>query len=70
MPIASSTYWNMVFGKSKEEVEHDKEGLHTMRVLARNMVFLMKAIKLLKDKEGLPESEESIRTNFIKELIY
>ena len=66
MPIASSTYWNMVFGKSKEEVEHDKEGLQTMRVLARNMVFLMKAIKLLKDKEGLPESEESIRTNFIK----
>ena len=28
MPIASSTYWNMVFGPAPELVGQDKEGLH------------------------------------------
>ena len=42
MPIASSQYWNMVYGSTPEEVRKDLEGLQTMRTLGRNMAFLMK----------------------------
>jgi hypothetical protein len=45
----------------------DPEGLQTMRVLASNMVFLMKSIALGKKEFGLPEKEERIFTNFIRE---
>jgi len=44
----------------------DAEGLQTMRVLARNMTFLMKSIELGKEKYGLPEKEEVVRTHFIR----
>ena len=64
MPIASSQYWNMVYGGSAEEVKQDAEGLQTMRTLGRNMAFLMKSIQLGKEKFGLPQKETPIFTNF------
>jgi multimeric flavodoxin WrbA len=64
MPIASANYWNEVHGSTAEDVEKDKEGLMTMRNLARNMTFLMKAMSLGKEKYGLPENESGFRTNF------
>lgn len=66
MPVASSQYWNMVHGNSPEEVKQDLEGLQTMRILGKNMAFLMKSIKLGKEQFGLPEKEERIFTNFIR----
>lgn len=67
MPIVSSTYWNQVHGSSPEEVEQDLEGLQTMRILAREMARLLRAIDLAK-KEGRYsfEEEEIVRTNFIR----
>ncbi len=65
MPIASSYYWNSVHGRDKGEAQEDKEGLYTMRMLAKNMIFLMKAIALGKEKYGLPLKEERAVTNFI-----
>lgn len=52
MPVASSQYWNMVYGNTPEEVRQDKEGLQTMRTLGRNMAFLMKSIALGKAAAG------------------
>jgi hypothetical protein len=66
MPIASSQYWNSIHGRGAGEAEQDLEGRQIMRVLARNMTFLMKSIALGKEQFGLPEKEEFIRTNFIK----
>ena len=66
MPVASSQYWNSIHGLSKGEAEQDLEGLQTMRVLARNMVFLMKSIALGKEKYGLPEPEPRVSTHFIR----
>lgn len=37
-----------------------------MRVLARNMAFLMKSIALGKEKYGLPDVEPRVFTNFIR----
>ena len=36
-----------------------------MRVLARNMTFLMKSIALGKEQFGLPETEARVWTHFI-----
>lgn len=66
MPVASSQYWNGVHGREVGEAVQDEEGLQTMRVLARNMAFLMKSIALGKKQYGLPEKEEFCRTNFIR----
>ena len=66
MPIASSQYWNSLHGREKGEAKQDLEGLQTMRVLARNMTFLMKSIALGKEKYGLPEKEVHAWTNFIR----
>ena len=67
MPIVSSRYWNMVHGNTVEEVVQDKEGLQTMRMLGRNMAFLIKSIKWGKENIGLPEREkERHYTNFIR----
>ena len=66
MPVASSQYWNSVHGREKGQAEQDLEGLQTMRVLARNMTFLMKSIALGKEQYGLPEKEEWQPTHFIR----
>ena len=66
MPIATSQYWNSIHGREAGQAAQDAEGLQTMRTLARNMTFLMKSIQLGKEKYGLPEREEFIRTNFVR----
>ena len=67
MPVASSQYWNMAYGREPGEVLQDAEGMQTMRTLARNMVFLMKSIALGKEKFGLPEKETWTPTHFIRQ---
>lgn len=66
MPVASSQYWNSVHGGGKGDANQDLEGLRTMRVLGKNMAFLMKSIALGKEKYGLPEEEQRVWTNFIR----
>ncbi|EHI97802.1 NADPH-dependent FMN reductase [Clostridium sp. DL-VIII] len=67
MPVVSSQYWNMVHGNTPEEVRQDLEGMQTMRVLGRNMAWLLKSIEAGK-KAGvsLPEKEPRVATNFIR----
>ena len=64
MPVVSSTYWNEVHGFTAEDVEADLEGLQTMRNLARNMSFLIKAIAAAKKVDGVPEQERASFTSF------
>lgn len=66
MPVASSQYWNSVHGREKGQAVQDLEGMQTMRVLAKNMTFLMKSIALGKEKYGLPEKEPWQPTHFIR----
>jgi len=44
MIVPGSIYWNMGFGLDKGDVETDEEGLNTMKVLGRNMAWLLKKI--------------------------
>ena len=42
MIIPGSSYWNIGIGKEKGDVEHDEEGMKTMRTLGQNMAWLLK----------------------------
>ena len=66
MPVVSSQYWNSVHGRAPGEAAQDAEGLQTMRVLARNMAFLMRAIAREREAGGLPPQEEWQPTHFIR----
>ena len=67
MPVATSQYWNNIYGWEPGEGNVDQEGRQVMRVLARNMVFLMKSIALGKQKIGTPQAEEPrVWTNFTR----
>lgn len=68
MPIAASTYWNEVHGFAAEDVESDLEGLQTMRNLARNMAFLIKAIRTQKEISGIPAQERNVFTSFFTKI--
>ena len=67
MPVVSSTYWNMVHGKTPDEVKQDLEGLQTMRNLGLNMAWLLKCIKA-GENAGItkPQNEKKVYTNFIR----
>ena len=68
MPVVSSQYWNMVHGGCPEDVKKDEEGLQIMRVLGRNMAWLLQSIEAGKASGiAVPDMEkEKKRTNFIR----
>ena len=67
MPVVTSQYWNMVHGRTPEEVREDIEGVQTMRILAQNMSWLMKSLEM-SAQNGLrhPEPVARQNTNFIR----
>ncbi len=67
MPVVSSSYWNMVYGKTPDEVRQDEEGLQTMRNIGHNMAYLLKCMQAGKEQGILPpQNNISVRTNFIR----
>ena len=67
MPVVSSRYWNMVHGASAEQVKQDEEGTYTMRVLARNMAYLLRCQEAARNAGvKLPEQEPPVFTNFVR----
>ena len=66
MPVASGQYWNGVHGAKPGQACQDEEGMQQMRTLARNRAFLMKSIALGKERYGLPEKEQVVRTKMIR----
>lgn len=66
MPTVPSSYWNDVHGYTAEDVYADEEGVQTVRNLARNMTFLMRAIADGREAYGMPQVEKAVYTNFIR----
>lgn len=62
MPIVSSTYWNMVHGKTAKDVLEDKEGLQSMHNLGTAMACMLKG-ESLSDRSFI----YGAMTNFIRE---
>lgn len=42
MPIVTSQYWNIAYGREEGQSAQDVEGMQTMRTLANNMAWLLK----------------------------
>lgn len=63
MPVVTSNYWPMVHGRAPEDVLKDEEGLQIMRMLGRNMAWMLRCIEAGPEH---PESEAKIATNFIR----
>jgi multimeric flavodoxin WrbA len=66
MPIATSQYWNNIYGWEPGEARVDDEGRQVMRVLARNMIFLMQSIALGRDQLPPIAQEPRVWTNFTR----
>jgi multimeric flavodoxin WrbA len=67
MPVVSSQYWNMVHGNTPDEVRQDAEGMHVMRILGKNMAWMLKSIHTAKaNGVDAPPSEQKTMTNFIR----
>ncbi len=66
MLIPTSNYWNVIHGARPGEVAQDAEGVQIMRVLGKNMAYLMKLVENGKDAVAAPERESKAFTNFIR----
>jgi len=66
MIIAASTHWNVIHGRSAGEVTQDGEGRQIMRVLGKNMAWLLKMKEATAGTVESPKSEKKEYTNFIR----
>ena len=66
MLIATSNYWNVIHGRAPGEVSQDAEGVQTMRVLGKNMAWLMKMKESTAGSIQPPLQEKKVITNFIR----
>jgi len=62
MPVVTSQYWNIVYGRDAGEAAMDAEGMQTMRSLATNMASILKAT----DGQPKPHYETRQAMNFIR----
>jgi multimeric flavodoxin WrbA len=65
MPVVTSQYWNIAYGRTPGEASLDVEGMQTMRTLANNMSWLLNKIHA-NDAPDYPEREEWQPMNFIR----
>ncbi|GAA0116022.1 flavodoxin family protein [Clostridium senegalense] len=66
MLMPSTNYWNVIHGAMPGEVSKDEEGKQIMRVLGKNMAWLMKTVENGKKTIKEPERENKILTNFVR----
>jgi multimeric flavodoxin WrbA len=64
MIIPSSNYWNVIHGLAPGDAAKDEEGIQIMKMLGKNMAWMLKMKEQAKDIE--PEQAEKIFTNFIR----
>ncbi len=62
-PIVTSQYWNIAYGREAGDAAFDVEGLQTMRMLGRNMAWMLRSLK----REEAPEREPWNPTHFVRE---
>lgn len=64
MPVVTSQYWNIVYGREQGEARLDTEGMQTMRTLANNMAWLLR--KIHAGEPDYPEREPWAPMHFIR----
>jgi multimeric flavodoxin WrbA len=66
MVIPATNYWTIIHGQKPGEALQDEEGVQIMRVLGKNMAWVMKLVENGKSSVEGPDKENKIHTNFIR----
>ena len=66
MPLITSQYWNIVYGRDKGEAALDTEGMQTMRTLADNMAWMLRKIHAGGNPDYPQRESEWQGMNFIR----
>lgn len=66
MLIPTSNYWNVIHGTTPGEAVQDAEGVQIMRVLGKNMAWLMKLVEHGKGTIEPPEQEAKTYMHFVR----
>jgi multimeric flavodoxin WrbA len=67
MPIATSTYWPVIFGRHPGEANFDQEGRATLQGLGLNIAWLIKALASARTQQIVPPPlPPKTMTNFIR----
>jgi len=66
MLIPTSNYWNVIHGRMPGEVAEDAEGAQVMRVLGKNMAWLLKLVEHGKGAVTPPKKEKKAYMHFIR----
>ena len=64
MPLVTSQYWNIAYGREAGEVRLDNEGMQTMRTMALNMAWMIRQLTAGESKP--PKYEPWQGTHFIR----
>lgn len=64
MLIPTSNYWNVIHGLAPGDAAKDAEGVQIMKMLGKNMAWMLRMKEQSKDIE--PERADKIFTNFIR----
>jgi multimeric flavodoxin WrbA len=66
MMMPTSNYWSVIHGTTPGEAEKDEEGKQIMRILGKNMAYLMEVMKNAEGEVEAPEVERKKMMNFIR----
>lgn len=66
MLMPTTNYWNVIHGAKPGEAADDSEGVQIMRVLGKNMAWLLKLMEHGKGAVEAPEREQKVYMNFIR----
>lgn len=66
MIMPNSNYWNVIHGAKPGEVMQDEEGIQIMKVLGKNMAWLLSLVECGENKVIKPVLERKAYTNFIR----
>ena len=65
MPVVTSQYWNIAYGREAGEVKQDTEGMQTMRTLAHNLAWMLRGLRS-DSAPAIPDREEWQPMHFIR----
>lgn len=66
MMIPTANYWNVIHGAKPGDAAQDGEGVQIMRILGKNMAYLLQLMENGRNAVVPPEQESKTRTNFVR----
>ena len=66
MLMPAGNYWSVIHGAAPGEVQKDAEGVQIMKLLGKNMAWLLKMREAGMEPGMEPELERKVRMNFVR----